>query len=175
MQKLVRIGRITRPFGLRGHLRCFIEPAFVHRLPALPVFFLTYRGALLPFATEEWSLQPSGHALFRPQGIGTRTEAQQFAGIPLHIEEHRLKKAPRPSGPATWLGFALQDEKYGPLGNLHDVLLLPHHPVGVFHYRGKEVLFPLCTPIVVAADGRRRILYLRLPDGLLQAYVPQAD
>ncbi|MCS6917101.1 MAG: hypothetical protein RMK52_09140 [Chitinophagales bacterium] len=175
MQRLICVGRVNRAFGLKGHLRFYLLPPYRHRLPDTPVFFLTHRQTLLPFETEEFDVTPSGHGLLLLQGIRERTQAQQFVGQSLMVEASCLKAAPEVTGPAAWLGYNLHDEQVGPLGPLEDVLLLPQHALGLFRFREKEVLFPLHEHFLLGADHERRVLFVRLPDGLLDLYAPRSS
>ncbi|MCS6990393.1 MAG: hypothetical protein NZL95_00855 [Chitinophagales bacterium] len=171
MQQLVCVGRVNRAFGLKGHLRFFIEPAYLHRLKRPLIFFIAYRQTVLPFAVQEFSLQASGHGLMLLEGISNRAEAQQFVGRKLMVEASKLRKPPKPKGPASWVGFSVQDQKLGALGVLDDVLLFPHHPVGVLHVQGKEVLIPLHDDFIVQVSASTKKLKLRLPEGLLDCYL----
>jgi 16S rRNA processing protein RimM len=68
-------------------------------------------------------------------------------------------------------GFTAHDEKLGELGVILSVQEFPQQFVATVNYQNKEILFPLNEDFIVEIDEEEQLLYLDLPDGLLDVYL----
>ncbi len=172
-ENYIKAGRLNKTFGLKGHLRAYLDPSIIARLKKLPVIYLLSKNAYLPYFTDEADLNESGHCMFHFEEVKDKTAADLLVGKDIYISESLLKKAKPYSSLGDFVGFTLFDESLGLLAPLDKVIELPNHDVGQFIYSGKEVLFPWNDQVILKIDKRKKEIHLRLPDGLLDIYVPK--
>ena len=171
MENLIRIGRLNKTFGLKGHIRAFIEPEYIVRLKKLEVVFLVTKTRSLPYFPDEVDLNDSGHCMFHFEEVKDKTTADSLVGKEIFIEEKFLKKKKAFQSPVDFVGFKLADEEKGNLGVLNNFFELPQHDLGQFILNGKEVLFPWNEETVLNIDKKKKEILLRLPDGLIDIYL----
>ncbi|MBL0341764.1 MAG: hypothetical protein IPP71_12985 [Bacteroidetes bacterium] len=68
-------------------------------------------------------------------------------------------------------GMRVVDAVLGDLGVIDQVFDLPEQPVASILYKEKEVLFPIISVFIERVDRVNRILYVHLPEGLLDVYL----
>ena len=170
MENLIKIGRLNKTFGLKGHLRFFIEPEFAFRLKKLEVIFLATKNKSLPYFPDEMEVDETGHGMLHFEEVKDKTTADFLVGKEIFIDEKFLKKQKAFQSPGDFVGFKLIDEQQGDLGTLENFFELPQHELGQFMLRGKEVLFPWNEDVVLKIDKKKKEIKLKLPEGLLDIY-----
>jgi len=92
VENLVKIGRLNKTFGLKGHIRFSIEPQFLSRLKKLEVIFLTTGNKSLPYFPDQIELDESGRGMLHFEEVKDKTAADFLVGKEIFIEEKFLKK-----------------------------------------------------------------------------------
>ncbi|MEO6167173.1 MAG: hypothetical protein ABIO46_14365 [Chitinophagales bacterium] len=169
----IKAGKLNKTFGLKGHLRAYLDPAIVARLKKLRVIYLFSKGTHLPYFPDEVDLNESGHCMFHFEEVKDKTAADQLVGKEIYLDEKQLKKVKPYASLGDFIGFSLVDETLGLLAPLDNVIELPNHDVGQFIYSGNEVLFPWNEQVIVKIDKRKKEILVRLPEGLLDIYLPK--
>ena len=171
MENLIRIGRLNKTFGLKGHIRVFVEPQFLQRLKRPEVVFLASKSKSLPYFPDEMEFDETGHGMIHFEEVKDKTTADFLVGKEVFVEEKFLKKQKSFQSPADFIGFKLRDEHHGDLGVLDNFFELPQHDLGQFMRNGKEVLFPWNAEVVLKIDKKKKEIFLRLPEGLIDVYL----
>ncbi len=165
--ELVTIGKIERPFGVRGEAR-------VRSLSDVPGRFERLSRVTL--------VAPSGKLLETTviqvrSGGPTFIVAFEAFTAPEQIAEFRggLVQIPRGDSPALpadqyyecdLVGLTVWDEGGILLGTLEDVWDLSGNQVFVVRRDGKELLIPAAKQVVAKVDIAGRTMTVRLPEGL---------
>ena len=171
MENLIRIGRLNKTFGLKGHIRVFVEPEFFPRLKRPEVLFLASKNKSLPYFPDEIEFDETGHGMLHFEDVKDKTTADFLVGKEVYIEEKFLKRQKSIQSPADFIGFKLIDAGHGDLGVLDNFFELPQHDLGQFILKGKEVLFPWNQEVVLQIDKKKKVILLKLPDGLIDIYL----
>ncbi|MBX7110050.1 MAG: hypothetical protein K1X61_15480 [Chitinophagales bacterium] len=167
----IKAGKLNKTFGLKGHIRAYLEPSIVARIKKLPVVYLLSKNTYLPYFPDEADLQESGHCMFHFEEAADKTAADKLVGKDIYLDEAILKKVKPFTLLADFAGFRLIDETFGQLAPLDNIIELPGHAVGQFIYTGQEVLFPWNEQVILNIDKRRKEILLRLPEGLMDIYL----
>jgi 16S rRNA processing protein RimM len=173
----IKVGKLNRAFGLKGHLRFFIEPEMESRLKKISVFFIQNKNGQLPYFVDEFDQGESGHGMVHFEDVKDKTMADGLVGRILFVEETTLKKLKPATRLSDYIGFMIHDEHTGNLGLLDDIIQLPQHEIGQFIFEGKEILFPFNKEVVKKIDKRKKILFVDLPEGIIDVYLnkPQKE
>jgi 16S rRNA processing protein RimM len=168
---LIKAGKLNKTFGLKGHIRFFMEPEIAARIKKLDTVFVMLLKKPLPFFVDEFDLTETGHGMIHFEDVKDKSAADGLVGREIFVDEKKLKKKKPFTSFADFIGFELIDENRGLIGVLDDVLQLPQHELGRYFFNGKEVLFPWNEDVVRKIDKRKKEITLRLPEGLLDVYL----
>jgi 16S rRNA processing protein RimM len=161
------IGRISKPFGVRGELVVELMTDDPERFTAL--------HEVLVGATPE-----SGRAMVLErvhvsargvriaiEGIGDRTAAEALRGHYLFVAPaDRIRLPPGRHFVHSMLGLAVVTEEGDPLGTLEEVLKLPAHDVYVIRGARGELLLPAVEEFVRRIDLEAGTMTVRLIEGM---------
>lgn len=172
--ELIAIGRIVKPFGVRGQVR-------VRSLSDVPGRFqnLTALGRVTLVAPSGSAVdttvngvreegRSSGYYVLGFAAFSTPEEAAMFRGGLIKITRDRVP--PLPTGQYyefELVGMAVSDETGGVLGTLAEVLHTGGHSVFVVRGEGREHLVPASKEVVISVDVERRTMMVRPIEGLL--------
>lgn len=168
---LIKAGKLNKTFGLKGHIRFFMDPEIADRIKKLDTIFVMLQKKPLPYFVDELDLTESGHGMIHFEDVKDKTTADGLVGREFFVDGKKLKRKKPFTSFADFIGFELIDENRGLVGVLDDVLQLPQHELGRFLFNGKEVLFPWNEEVVRKIDKRKKEISLRLPEGLLEVYL----
>ena len=160
--ELVAIGKIVKPFGIKGEFR-------VQSLSDVPGRFETLQDVTLE--------APSGRTIetrvtrvrsdrafyiIGVEAFSTPEDARVFRGGLIKIPLDRVP--PLPEGryyEFQLVGMSVIDETGGALGSLEEVLQTPGHSVFVVRGNGRERLVPATKSMIVAVDLAGRTITVR--------------
>jgi 16S rRNA processing protein RimM len=167
--ELVTIGRIERPFGVKGEVRVaslsdvpgrferlgqvtltsptgrIVDAAVTHVRGSSPTFIVGFDI----FSSPEQVAEFRGGFVQVPRGGAPALPAGQYYECDL-------------------IGLAVEDVSLGPIGTIEDVWDLSGNQVFVVREAGREILVPAAKQVVVAIDLEGRTMTVRLPEGLAE-------
>jgi 16S rRNA processing protein RimM len=166
---LVTIGKIERPFGVKGAVK-------VRSLSDVPGRFDHLEAVSVVGSTG----QAVDRTVTHVRRAGS-TYIMQFAGITTPEEAVSLRggliQVPRlepsaQSGDVLYecdlIGMTVVDEEQQPLGVVETIWELPGHQVFVVRKDGQEVLIPASKNFVTAVDVPQRRMTVRVIEGLIE-------
>ncbi|MGH7388787.1 MAG: ribosome maturation factor RimM [Candidatus Rokuibacteriota bacterium] len=168
-ERLVAIGEIVRPHGLRGELRVTPltdDPARFERVTAC-VLWDPSRDARRP-ARVLAARRQGGNVLLALEGCASVDAAARLVGQLVAVpESEALPPGPGRFYPWQLAGCRVVTEDGQPVGTVTRVETGPAHDLWVVTDGVREHLIPAVAEIVVDLDlGQRRVV-IRPPDGLL--------
>jgi 16S rRNA processing protein RimM len=164
----VCIGRLSRPHGLRGEIKAFLEVDDLETVRALQC--VEVEG--LPYRLMSVRVQNNAY-LLSLEGVTTREAAQNLAGRDIWIDPAQLP--PLPAGEYYQfevIGLAVYvAESLTWIGNVTAILPTPAHDIYVIQGAGKEYLVPAVAAAIVSLEpenGRLLIdaAYLTVANGV---------
>ncbi len=165
------LGTFVRTHGVRGHLivKLDVDDPSVYR--KLESIWIETNGKLLPFTITSATL--NGEFLnISVDGVADKNSADLLVRSRVFMP---LAQLPKLKGKRLYLhevkGMMAIDKNAGELGRIEQIYDLPEQPVASVMFRGKELLFPLITTFIERADMENKVLYLKLPDGLIDIYL----
>ncbi len=168
---MIKIGKLSRPHGLKGEIRGTIDPDILQRIKKLKVVFLIIMENPLPYFIEDFDLADSGACMFKFEDVNDRTEADKISGKEFFIEEINLKKTIKLTGYEFIIGYKMLDADNLEVGIIEEVYQMPANDIARLTIDNKEVLIPLTEEIIIKIDKRKKETTVRIPDGLLDIYL----
>jgi 16S rRNA processing protein RimM len=167
-QELLAVGRIVKPFGLRGEL-------VVESLADSPGRFRTVQEVYLgPDAMTVHAARVT-HASIDARGvrvrldtIADRTAAEQIVGQYLFVDARHRARLPRGRYFVHQVvGLTVLDEEQRVVGRICDVLKLPAHDIYVVERQGREILIPAVKEFVLSINPEAGVVRVHLIEGMV--------
>ncbi len=171
-EEVFRIGVINRPHGLKGEVVfTFTDDVFVDSECDYLVLLLD--GIFVPFFIEEYRFKSGSSALVKFEDVDTAEKARRLTNVevyfPVRYAEGRMEDSD------SWSileGFRVIDKHHGDLGRLTAVDDSTANVLFVISKDGEEVLLPALGGFVLDVDRTGRVMYVDIPDGLLDRPKP---
>lgn len=169
------IGFIERTHGFKGELVIKLDvdnPAHYKKLGSV---YLFKKGKLVPFFVTQCKPMGKTQLLVQFEDVDA-SEASEWIGSSVFLDASALPPLRDDQYYYHELrGMQLIDDQLGPIGHALDVYETPQQHLLAFEHAGKEVLCPLNDTLIYKVDKKAKIIYSRLPDGLLAVYTGSED
>ncbi len=166
---LITIGKVVKPFGVKGEMR--IEPMtdFPERFKGLDRVYLVAPSGK-EVACEVRSVRNTGSILFiQLAGYDSPEKAKSINGWLIKIPEEEA--VPLPEGIFYWfeiIGMEVISESGEKLGTIVDVFETGSNDVYVMKKGRKETYIPATKEIVKQVDRKAKRMVIHLMDGLME-------
>ena len=165
--ELVTIGKVIKPFGVRGefHVRSFTDVP--GRFRGLRLVTLVAPSGRTIATTVSRVRETQGSLIVGVEAFSTPGEAAAFRGGWIKIPVDQTP--PLPDGhyyEFQLIGMAVRDEGGRALGTLEEVLETGSHSVLVIRRQGREMLVPGVGDAVVSVNLNDRVMTIRSEAGI---------
>jgi 16S rRNA processing protein RimM len=161
------IGQITKPHGVNGEMS-FSFTSDVFDNEDVPYFIFDMQGILVPFFLDEYRFKGSTTGLLKLDGITTDEQARGFAGLTIFLPKSYLDKVEDTEIELDYFaGFSLVDSEKGLLGVISEVDQTTDNVLFVIPTKDDELLIPAGEEYIEEIDHDKKIIYVKLPEGLL--------
>lgn len=164
------LGYVVKTHGVRGDMVIFLDSDDPARYRKMKSLFLELEGALKEFSVKKTSVVEK-HAIVHLEGIEDMTTAEQYLKKRIFMP---LSFLPKLQGKQFYfheiIGFEVEDAQEGKLGKLTEVYDLTQHPVAEVAWQDKKIMFPLIPDFIEKIDRENSVLYMHLPEGMLDVY-----
>lgn len=158
MPTLKQIGYIAGTHGYKGFLSLKLNSLIP--INNKEYLFITIDGKGVPFFIEE----TKGDSLIKLRYINSSDEAQKYTGleISIEIEEGKLEVEEE-----TIIGFSFIDNITGTKGLITNIATYPQGEMWETLVGESQILLPQVEDWITGVDPDKKIIYLDLPEGLL--------
>ena len=147
----VTIGRILKPFGVKGEVRVESLSDIPDRFAGLPlVMLVTPNGESITTSVTQARSSGKTH-LLKFEAFSSPEEALKFRGALIQVSpDHAMPSKPDEYYHYELIDLAVQDECQRILGHVEEILDLPQHSVLVVRQQGgnREYLIPATKRII---------------------------
>ena len=165
------LGKITKTHGLKGEVVLWLDVDFPEDYEDLDSILLEERGELVPYFMESYRLS-GNRAIVKFEDIDTFEKAELMINLQAFLP---LEDLPELDKNQFYyheiIDYKVIDKNLGELGTVQTVHSMQAQDLLVMDYKGKEVLIPVISEIVLNADKEAKVLNVNLPDGLLEVYL----
>lgn len=166
-----RIGSVIKTRGLKGELQAYIDFAGAETLK-FDNLFLQSAGKLVPYFVQSFKIPQKNTAYIYLEDIDHIDKAMPLVKKDIYLAN---KFKPEKSEDEFTLrdleGFTAVDEDEGELGKIIEIQEFPQQLMATVIYQEREVLIPLIEEIITGIDLNNEIVYVDLPEGLLDIYL----
>lgn len=167
VQDLVKIGKLTRPHGIKGAMILFLDNGPGPDLKKSKTFFIEINGVPTPFFTT--SIKFSGKNLILSfDSVNNPEEARKILGKEVWLEKKNQLVEEKQ---VDYTGYRLIDSVKGDLGIIHEVIDMPGQKVFSLVVNEKEVLLPFNHELIDKTDVKAKIVHYSAPEGLIDIYL----
>ncbi len=139
----------------------------------LQTVFIEIDGGLVPFFVDEMSAISADGVRLLLCDYSEPDIAQRFVGCTVYLPMAKNKDSDE-GQTASYdeiIGFTVMDENDQPLGVINDILESPEQDLVQIFEGEKEILIPLVDDFILGLDTEKKILFMDLPDGLIELYL----
>jgi 16S rRNA processing protein RimM len=174
MKDYVSVGKIVGSHGLSGEV--VLEHALGKKtdLKGLQTLFVEERkGSFLPYFVESTALKNKEEVYIKLEGLNTKESARRLNQKEVWLLKADFDKYASKSSPLGLLGFMIVNDDTE-IGEIVEVIEQPSQVLCKILYHGNEALIPLHDESLEKIDRKKKQVFVNLPDGLLDLYLPTA-
>ena len=161
------IGQVTKPHGVNGEMS-FSFSSDVFDSEDIPYFIFEMQGILVPFFLDEYRFKSNSTGLLKLDGISSDEKAREFSGLTIYLPKKYLDKVEDAEIELDYFaGFTLIDAEKGNLGVISEVDQTTDNVLFVIPTKNDELLIPAGEEYIEEIDHDKKVIYVRLPEGLL--------
>jgi len=161
------IGQVTKPHGVNGEMS-FSFSSDVFDSEDIPYFIFEMQGILVPFFLDEYRFKSNSTGLLKLEDICSDEQAREFSGLTIYLPKKYLDKVEDAEIELDYFaGFTLIDAEKGNLGVISEVDQTTDNVLFVIPTKNDELLIPAGEEYIEEIDHDKKIIYVRLPEGLL--------
>ncbi|MBX2991571.1 MAG: 16S rRNA processing protein RimM [Bacteroidetes bacterium] len=162
------VGKIVKPFGIRGELVVLPMTSNPARFRKLKQVLIGPTDAqVAEYGILSARVEPRGVRI-SIQGIADRNDAEQLVGSFLFVDEKDAVRLPKGTHFVhDIIGLRVIGENNETIGVVKDVLKYPANDVYVVERNGNEVLLPAVKEFIKRIDMESRTMKVRLIEGML--------
>jgi len=167
---LVRIGKITRTHGIAGEVELQFSDDVFDRGDAEYLIF-EIDGIFVPFFWEEYRFKNNSAVILRLEDYESDTDAKKLVGLQAYYPIDAFPADAESQIPSmqALTGFQLKDSEGNNLGTIESIDDSTSNTLlYVISEKGKEIVIPYHDDFLLEFDFHKRILQLRIPEGILQ-------
>jgi len=166
-ETLFPIGQLTKTHGIHGEL-VFDYTSDVFEREDIAFFILEINGIFVPFFLNSARIKSSESALVKFDDVETDEQARILTGATVYLEKKYLDVVDNTEIELDYfVGFRLVDENMGEIGMVDEVDQTTENALFIINKGDDELLIPVGDDYVTEIDHEAKILYLSLPEGLL--------
>lgn len=169
-KKLIQIGRILKPRGVKGELTVLFNNAQYADIDTNYYFFFL-DGMYVPFFVEEFMYNSDVTARIVFKGIDSIEKASTYSNVHLFVLDKFVQNVVEGDEHETewdrFIGYTAYDEDSSIIGTIESVDSSTINTLFVIVSGDEEILIPATPDFIVKDDAQQKQLYLQLPEGLL--------
>jgi 16S rRNA processing protein RimM len=167
-----RIGRILKSFGYKGAMVISVEPDQAESYEKTEFLFIDIDNEVVPFFVEEFQVRDDHSAVVKLEDISSDDRVKQLINHELLIPAGHAVHS-RSNSLITYgiEGYRVYDIERGYIGEVRQLISLNEQNLLQIFYRGKEILIPAVEEYLSGIDEKKKELYLKTPEGLLEIYL----
>jgi 16S rRNA processing protein RimM len=170
MKNYHSIGKLVASYGLKGEIILQHGLGKKTSLKGLEVIFIEQKkDELLPYFIEATRIKSESEIYIKLEGIDTKERTFPLLQRQAWLPEADFEKYAGKTSPISLVGFHIIDNG-NDLGEILEVIEMPHQILGRIVINQKDALIPLHEETLQKIDRKKKHVIVQLPDGLLDVF-----
>ena len=172
MEKYQSIGFTKKTYGVKGELKLNILDKYLEDFVQTEVVFLGLAGRKIPYFIEYINFENPFSVKF--EDYNSKEIALELTGKEIFMRtkdllplEEKILEITSGLIYEKYVNFVIQDKIYGTLGEIIEIIEYPQQEMAALIIEEKEVLIPLNEQLIIAIDETAKLIFMDLPEGLL--------
>ncbi len=162
------VGQITKTHGLKGELSFTTNSTILEDVD-VPFIILEPEGLLVPFYIETVRMKSNTSGLLKLERVDSEEKAREYAGLTIYLPNIFLDEIGDDEIETDYfIGFQINDDNKGNIGEVTAVDQSTANSLFVVQTPSGEILIPVAEEYITGIDHDRKIIHLKLPEGLLE-------
>lgn len=171
-QDCLEIGRITKTIGYKGSVILNITPGLAECIENEGSVFIEINEELVPFFIEEIQESDEESLVLKFEAMQDLEQARTYIGRTVYLPVDRIPATIRQDLREMDVeDYDVIDERLGMIGKAGGLMHLPGHSVLRVRKGKTEILIPWVADIIVEINHSKKLIRLRAPEGLIEAYL----
>ena len=164
-----KIGFIRKTHGVQGEVALEYESQYEESVAEATRFFLEIEGLLVPFfvAADGLRFKSARTALIQFDWTDSEMKARRLIGTAVYLLHNEIIEAEEVNSGSQIVGYHLHDENNNQIGVITAVDDYSGNVVFTIKKNSTEALVPFNEDLLLEMDNQKKIIRLKLPDGLL--------
>ncbi len=171
---LIAVGQLGRTHGLKGELKLLPDEAYQEAVLEADALFVSVKGTPVPHFVEY--IRGEGTPIIKFEDIDDIDSARSLQGAQLLLTEHQAGEAVLTEEQqfaalfTALTGFSVVDTYTGLVGTIESVEEMPSQWMAIVRKKPgtRQIFIPLHPGLIKDIDEQKQILYMNLPDGLIE-------
>lgn len=167
-----KIGKLAKPHGVKGEISFLFDNDIFDKVDC-PYLICLIDNIYVPFFVEQYRFKGKDTALITFEDIDSEEKARRLSGLEIFFPKKYLADVEgEEDDDYSWsyfLGFKIIDSVAGEIGEVVAVDETTMNTLFcVEKSNGEEIIIPASEDLIGEIDEDNEILYMNLPDGLLE-------
>lgn len=164
-------GKIIRTHGVKGDLMIFLDVDNPARYKKMKSLLIEKNELLISFKITQVVIHEN-IARVHLDGVEDMTRAEEYLKCDVYLP---LSFLPKLEGKNFYfhevINFKVIDKEKGEIGIFEKIIDSPQQTIAQIKNGDKEILVPMIKEFIEGIDRNEKILYLNLPEGLVDLYL----
>ena len=168
MSEFTEIGKLLKPHGVKGELKCFIEEEYLEDVLKNGLVYVVQGQSSIPYFIE--SIRSQNPFLVKLETIDSKEDAVIVAHQQLKVPTKILSRIIVEESDLEFYflsGWTMIDSELGEIGKVDRIEEYPQQEMAFVQQGEKEHLVPLHKDLIVDIDKKMKRIHVELPEGLI--------
>jgi len=168
--EVFKIGKLIKPHGIKGEISFAFDNDVFDKVDCTYII-CRVDGIFVPFFIDEYRFKGSETALIKFEDIDNEEKAQRLAGLDVYFPRKYYEEDIQEDIEYSWnyfIGFSVNDKTAGPLGTIEAIDDKTLNILFLIKDGDIETIIPATEDFIENIDPKKKILYVNLPEGLLE-------
>ncbi len=169
-EELIKIGQFNKPHALNGEISFTFTDDIFDRSDC-DYIVCDIDGIFVPFFIEEYRMRTDTTALIKLVNINSSDEARMFTNLEVFFPKSYIDpEEAMMGGKDYFLGFTINEKHFGNLGKIIEIDDSTANVLFIVQDESVDepLLIPAADDFVTKIDEENKVIYMTLPDGLIQ-------
>jgi 16S rRNA processing protein RimM len=164
--ELIKIGKVLKTHGYKGHLKIFIDEFYMSDFEKINAIFINQ----LPYFIISKDINSDSQAIILVEDIDSKEKAHPLQGKDIFAKDDDLTEILDEEPYNDLVGFVISDKNSGIIGEIAQIMELPHQFLAQVFREKKEILIPMNEDFIIHIDENKKTVEMQLPNGFLEIF-----